>query len=202
LSQTDVIAAADDGTLTRIALGGGESCPAALEELCRRLAPRARLYALRHLRDAPAADDLAQEALLIFLRAVRDGRMDDPDKPGHFLLGICRNLLWNARREASRRQHIVERFGPDLAPAMAAFEQPPLPDVAAHELEECLAARPQRERQILLLTFHDECDVETIASRLGLTGGNVRVIRHRTLRALRECLDARPVSGIAEEAPR
>ncbi|HEU5315236.1 MAG TPA: sigma-70 family RNA polymerase sigma factor [Chloroflexota bacterium] len=200
MSQTDVLAAADDGALARIALSGGESCPAALQELCRRLAPRARLYALRHLRDPHAADDLAQEALLIFLRAVRDGRVDDPDKPGHFLLGICRNVLWNARREAARRQRIVERFGPDLAPAVV-IDEPPLPEVDPHALEECLAERSQRERQILLLTFLEECDVETIASRLGLTGGNVRVIRHRTLRALRDCLDVRRAAEVGAEVP-
>ena len=188
IPQADRLAAQDETALARLVLGGGDSCDAALQELCRRLSPRARLYGLRHLRDAQAADDLAQEAMLIFLQAIRDRRVADPERVGHFLLGICRNVLWNARREASRRQLILEKFGPDLAAAVAA---PSAPDVDDHQLEECLAKRSQRERQILLLTFLEDCDVDTIATRVGLTGGNVRVIRHRTLRALRDCLDAR-----------
>ena len=40
-------------------------------EMCRRMAPRIRLYGLRHLRSAPAADDLVQQVLLTVLEALR-----------------------------------------------------------------------------------------------------------------------------------
>ena len=41
--------------------------PQAEAELYRRLAPRVRLYGLRHLRDAQAAADLVQQVMLITL---------------------------------------------------------------------------------------------------------------------------------------
>ena len=44
----------------RIAAGYRE----AEAEVCRRMAPRIRLYGLRHLRSAAAADDLVQQVLL------------------------------------------------------------------------------------------------------------------------------------------
>lgn len=189
VTETHPLATTDDSTLAHEALSGADSQGAALQELCRRFAPRARLYGLRHLRDPQAADDLAQEALLIFLEALTDGRLEDPDRVGHYLLGVCRNLLWNSRRAAQRRQHVLDRFGPEL---VAAASEPYLPEVDADRLEACLAKRSQRERQILLLTFHEDCDAETIAARMNLTSGNVRVIRHRVLRTLRDCLEGDP----------
>ena len=49
-------------------------------ELFRRMAPRIRLYGLRHLRDEHAADDLVQQVLIIALEALRAGRLHDPEK--------------------------------------------------------------------------------------------------------------------------
>jgi DNA-directed RNA polymerase specialized sigma24 family protein len=43
---------------------------------------------------------------------------------------------------------------------------------------------------VLELSFHDELESDEVAARLALTRGNVRVIRHRALAALRACLDA------------
>jgi len=40
-------------------------------ELFRRMAPRIRLYGLRHLRDEHAAEDLVQQVLVITIEALR-----------------------------------------------------------------------------------------------------------------------------------
>jgi RNA polymerase sigma-70 factor (ECF subfamily) len=42
-------------------------------ELFRRMAPRIRLYGLRHLRDPNASDDLTQQVILTTLEALRAG---------------------------------------------------------------------------------------------------------------------------------
>ena len=55
----------------------------------------------------------------------------------------------------------------------------------------CLGTLDERSRQVVTLTFNDECQTEEIATRLAMTAGNVRVIRHRAVAALRRCLDAR-----------
>src|SRR5687767_10700647 len=44
-------------------------------ELYRRLAPRVRLYGLRHLRDEQAAADLAQQVLLMTIEKLRAGEL-------------------------------------------------------------------------------------------------------------------------------
>jgi RNA polymerase sigma-70 factor (ECF subfamily) len=67
--------------------GGAAMCErlAAERELCIQLAPRIRLYGLRHLRDEAAAADLVQEALIILLEGVREGRIDDPAHVDRFV---------------------------------------------------------------------------------------------------------------------
>ena len=85
------IAALDDGALARrVAQARGEPDSAAEAELYRRLAPRARLYGLRHLRDRQAAADLAQQVLAMTLERLRAGEVREPEKIASFVLGACR----------------------------------------------------------------------------------------------------------------
>jgi len=68
----------EDGELARrIAKGADLEAEA---ELYRRLAPRARLYGLRHLRDRHAAHDLAQQVLLTTHERLRAGYEREPDQ--------------------------------------------------------------------------------------------------------------------------
>ena len=48
----------------RVASGDDREAEA---DLCRRMAPRIRLYGLRHLRDAQATEDLVQQVLITTL---------------------------------------------------------------------------------------------------------------------------------------
>src|SRR4029453_5657290 len=73
----------DDGALARRILAAAPETDAAAEsELCRRFAPRIRLYGLRHLRSEAAAADLAQEVLIMTLRKLRAGAVREPDRRG------------------------------------------------------------------------------------------------------------------------
>src|SRR5512134_1594950 len=62
----------DDAAIARaIAAAAPRVDTEAEAELYRRLAPRVRLYGLRHLRNAHAAEDLMQQVLLMTLERVR-----------------------------------------------------------------------------------------------------------------------------------
>ncbi len=63
---------APDGELVRAIAAWSEHARAAEAELCRRFAPRIRLYGLRHLRDQDRARDLVQAVLLAALRRCLD----------------------------------------------------------------------------------------------------------------------------------
>ncbi len=86
-------------------------------ELCRRLAPRVRLYGLRHLRSEAAAADLTQQVLLLTIESLRGGRLREPEWLVSFVLGTCRMVVRDLRRGAERRQRLLEQFGEDVQAA-------------------------------------------------------------------------------------
>src|SRR5437867_12437496 len=79
-------------------------------ELFRRMAPRVRLYGLRHLRDEHASDDLTQQVLITTLETLRARRLREPEKLASFVLGTCRITVLDLRRGAQRKECLPERF--------------------------------------------------------------------------------------------
>ena len=174
----------DDAALARrIAAAPGEA-RLEEEELARRFAPRIRLYGLRHLRDRDAANDLVQQVLLVTIENLRGGRVREPERLASFVLGTCRNVARDLRRGGHRRQALLDRY---LATEDSA--EPALPPPA--RLADCLQRLVERDRSVLVMTFYAERSADDIARELGLAAGNVRVVRHRALARLRECLEAR-----------
>ena len=153
-------------------------------ELFRRMAPRVRLYGLRHLRDEHAADDLTQQVLITTLEALRAGRLRDPEKLTSFVLGTCRMTVLDLRRGAQRKERLLEQFGADhLTPV-----QSPMPRLDYDQLTRCVQSLKERERTVVVMTFFDERTGADLASFLGVSEANVRVIRHRAIHQLRECM--------------
>jgi RNA polymerase sigma-70 factor (ECF subfamily) len=148
-----------------------------------RLAQRVRLYGLRHLRDAAAAEDLAQQVSLIVLESLRDGRLREPEKLASFALGTARMVAMDIKRGAQRRTGLLETYGRGLA-----AEPWRAPALDRERLKRCLEKLPERERSVVVLTFYDERTSAEVAEFAGMTDGNVRVVRHRALRRLRECM--------------
>ena len=171
-----------DGELARRVAAGDA---AAETEICRRMAPRIRLYGLRHLRSAEAADDLVQHVLLKTLEALRAGRLRDLEKLAHFVLGTCRMTVLDERRKARRQEQLLEEFGAALVPARRVA-----PRLDAERLARCLRALKERERTVIVLTFYDEHTAARSGNALGVSEANVRVIRHRAVRQLRACIEA------------
>lgn len=152
-------------------------------EVCRRMGPRIQLYGLRHLRSAAAADDLVQQVLVRILEALRAGRLRDPDKLPHFVLGTCRMTVVNLRRSTRRQERLLAEFGADLVP-----DQPAAPQLGDRQLARCVQTLTERERSVVVLTFYDDQTAAETAAFLGLSESNVRVIRHRAIRQLRTCM--------------
>ena len=172
----------DADLVRRIATGDDR---AAEGEFFRRMAPRVRLYGLRHLRDAYAADDLTQQVLLTTLVALRGCRLREPDKLASFVLGTCRMTVLESRRGSRRRERLLEEFGADLMPS-----QPSPMRLDRDQLGRCVQGLKERERTVVVMTFYDEEAGADVARFLGVSEPNVRVIRHRALRRLRECMGA------------
>lgn len=175
-----------DGDLARSVLSSAPDAARAEEELCARLWPRLRLYGRRHLRDEAAALDLAQDAIVIVLAALREGRLKEADRVMSFALGTARRLSIEAHRKRQRRDGIVESSREELAGMPAA--PPEFTRVDGARLSACLEQLAARGRAALLLSFYAEIDAAAIARELGTSTGNVRVLRHRALAQMADCL--------------
>jgi RNA polymerase sigma-70 factor (ECF subfamily) len=171
----------DSELVQSIAQGGGEA-RAAEVLLCRRFAPRARLYGLRHLRDESRASDLVQIVLLGVLEATRAGRVREPEHLSRFVLGVCRNTALRMREIELRSTELSD---PELLVSMTSV--PERLELAA--VMRCVDRLEPRERTILQLSFVEERTADEIARVLSLTAGNVRVVRHRAVASVRRCLD-------------
>jgi len=178
-----VLALSDADLVRRIGCGhDGE----AEGELYRRMAPRVRLYGLRQLRDGDAADDLMQQVLVTTLEALRAGRLREPEKLASFVLGTCRMTVLGLRRGGYRRERLLEQFGVDLlVPAQSSGSQ-----FDHEQLVRCMEALKERDRAVVVMTFYDERTGADVAGFLGLSEANVRVIRHRAIHQLRQCMGA------------
>jgi RNA polymerase sigma factor (sigma-70 family) len=67
---------------------------------------------------------------------------------------------------------------------------PTLETVDAGALFRCLRGLEPRGRSVIHLSFNEGLSTDEIAALVDTTAGNVRVLRHRALGQLRQCLDA------------
>ena len=77
----------------------------------------------------------------------------------------------------------LEQLAPRRPPEHAGYE--------VIHLEDCLTQLPQRSRDVVQLAYAEARSADEIASRLGTSAVNARVLRHRTLQALRDCMSRR-----------
>jgi RNA polymerase sigma-70 factor, ECF subfamily len=181
-------AVADEPSIPVLVTAGAAGDRTAEAALCRRFAPAVRTFARRRLRTPDAVEELTQDVFLRFVEALRAGQITEPERVGGFLLGICRNLARERARNAARRAELWQQFGTALA---AVTEEPTLAGYQLAQLEDCISQITQRARDIIRAAFIDGEPAAQIASRLAMTEGNVRVVRHRAIEALRECMSTK-----------
>lgn len=152
--------------------------------LCRSLLPRLRLYARRRLPDVDAAEDLAQEVLVVVLEAVATDRVREPRHVRRFALGVARNMINDGFRTDERRRRLVQsRLPPTANPRII----PELFDM--YKVLSCMGRLTQKARTLMLMTFAEDRDTAEIAEALEMTPGSVRVARHRAIDLVRRCVE-------------
>ncbi|MCW5632566.1 MAG: sigma-70 family RNA polymerase sigma factor [Rubrivivax sp.] len=161
---------------------------AAEAELYRLLAPRLRRFGQRHLRDAHAAADLAQHVMVLTIEQLRDGRLREPERVLSFVLGACRLTVQHQRRGERRREELLQLHADAVPYADLSAGIHAGPRLDHQRVADCLERLPERERAVLVLSFYDDQPSEAVGAQLGLTAGNVRVIRHRGIDKLRRCV--------------
>ena len=132
------------------------------------------------IKDRDAAQDLAQEAVVAALAAIKAGQLREPERLAAFVHGVGRNMASNFVR---RRQTL-----PPEAPLDPEAIAAPSPDARIEEsdrralAERALASLGPDERQVLSLTLVDGLKPGAIATRLGLSPDVVRTRKSRALK--------------------
>ena len=145
------------------------------------------------VRSREEAEDLTQ---LVFERALRVWGEFDPARASAktWLLTIARNaLIDHYRRDRSAQQQPVE--GEQGEAALGASEPDERGLGPAPELAAALETLGARAREIIALRFGGDLTGAQIAELTGLTLANVQQILSRSLRSLREELEAALGSG-------
>jgi len=159
--------------------------------ICELFLPRIGIYGRRHLRDSDV-DDFCQDVILATLDAVRSGKVA-AENLGGYVLGICRNLAagrW-------RREEIGKRAIANVAEAPAVQEDPAPAFFERWHLEDCLSRLTERARRVLRLSYCEDHTAEEVGADMKIETGHVRVLRHRALAQLKECLASDPYGAAA-----
>lgn len=151
-------------------------------------------FALRLLGDEDAARDVVQHTLL----RLCDQNPEELDgRLAQWLFTVCRNKAvdWlRARRKAAPLDEaaLADRAGPDDDPAAVAERRD-----LHRKLSELIGQLPLSQREALTL-WAEGLSSKEIASVLSLSEGNVRVLIHRALKALRQHPVARRLADEAQ----
>jgi RNA polymerase sigma-70 factor (ECF subfamily) len=176
----------DEAQETAGAARGDHAAFGALVERYQEVAFRAAYLIVR---EAPAAEDVAQEAFIRAYRQMRSFRQGEPFRP--WLLRIVTNLALNEVRSRRRRRGLFARA--------AIFERgeadPPHDDLAAQDesaaLLRAIAELPEDDRIVLHLRYFLELPEREIAAAIGKPAGTVKSRLHRAGKRLRDVVETK-----------
>lgn len=157
--------------------------PDAEAEFVRLFTGRLRMMIGGRVRDRETVRDLAQEALLASLTALRNGELRDPERLAAFVYGVGRNVANNHIR---RQQSQPVQVPLDSEPTAPAAPPVDLEDEERRRLaERALGVLGADERHVLTLTLVEGLKPGEIARQLRLS---VDVVRTRKSRALKKVI--------------
>jgi RNA polymerase sigma factor (sigma-70 family) len=161
------------------------------DELARLFHPHLLAMAASRLNDRETAREIAQEAILGVLSALRMGRLREPERLPAFVVGTGRNLINSYLREKVQRPE----------PITLGFEEGAIPDPDPEASESSLEKEEKRDvvfrvlqklkpvdRGILYLTLAQGLKPQEIAIEMGLKPEIIRLRKSRALKRVRRKL--------------
>lgn len=165
----------------------------AIEGLLEELEPRIRATFARFRIPAQDAEDLLQQALLVYLY-----KFDSVENPEKWFLGTLRNRCLAYWRE--RRRKLYTALDTALLENVATSgESTQEANDLRRDLRSILTQLPARCRNLLTLRYQEGCDAPEAARRLGYKTSGIYKVTERCLAALTRRMVA---CGIVERGPR
>jgi RNA polymerase sigma-70 factor, ECF subfamily len=160
-------------------------------ELTSQFWDRLRFFAMRRLRDAALAEDVAQETLRRTLEALRAGRIEKPESLPAFLFETARHVCMHRSRSFGREARALQRVAAEGEEDVSEAADPLgglISDERCAQVRRCLESLEPSDRDVLSLSYDAGLGAEDIGRRLGISAGAVRVRRHRALARLAEMM--------------
>lgn len=154
---------------------------AAYDALLHDLAGLVARYVRRRVGEVPWADDVVQESLVAVHRARHSWNPERPFVPWFYAI-VQSRLVDAIRRE---RRLARREVGSEAALARARSRSAAAAVQAARDLDGAVRQLAPVQRRVIELLKLEERTVREVAERLAISEGNVRVIAHRAMKALR-----------------
>lgn len=166
-----------DIELLRRCLGGDNAAFAGIIEIYQ---DRVYSFALRLLKDQPAAEEAAQETLVKAFRGLSSYNSAYPF--ASWLFRIAHNVCMDALRAGGRTVSLDGENFPDL-PDPARFEDDVAEGLDSERIEALLASLPPLYSEALLLAYREDMGPAEIARIMGVPEGTIkaRLFRAREL---------------------
>jgi RNA polymerase sigma-70 factor (ECF subfamily) len=176
--------ARDEASLIRQAKRGSAD---AIESLVRRHWDSAHRAAFLIVRDADAAEDIAQEAMLAAVRSIDGFDRRRPFRPWLHRIVVNRSLDW--LRARARRPEVSAELAAEMEGTA------PGPDALSGELMRALGRLDPDQRALIVMRHLLGYRSAELARMLNLPSGTVRTRLSRALARLRELLEAEAREG-------
>jgi RNA polymerase sigma factor (sigma-70 family) len=168
-----------DETLVRQVRAGNE---VALTVLYRRHVAAIYRFVLAQVRDVQDAEDLTADTFARMLRGLEGFRGEASFR--NWLYQIARNAVRNHRRSAGYRLNVPLANSLEASAAADTDGAPCASDdsSSADEVLALLQPLPPRYRQILELRFLAGRSIDDVATQMGISVANAKVLQHRALK--------------------
>jgi RNA polymerase sigma-70 factor (ECF subfamily) len=136
---------------------------------------------LGRISDHETARELTQDVLVAVLKAVREGKVREPDKLPGFMHGVTKNIANNHLRNRSAGPLWVELT--EDAAWVDAEEEADMAD-RRRRLNDAMAGLDPTDRRILALSVVQGLSSQEVAAAVGLTSEATRARKSRALKRL------------------
>jgi RNA polymerase sigma factor (sigma-70 family) len=164
--------------------GGAPDARAGFEQLFRETRTDLLAYVMRRSQNAEDAADVLAETYLIAWQKLDS--IPAGERARLWLFGVARNLLLKGASRHRSRHALVERLAAELCNAHP--PSVPVEDERSSALRAALAALPERDREILMLTAWEGLTPKQIATVVRTPVNIIRVRLHRARTRLKRDL--------------
>ena len=149
-----------------------------------------RIKLAARVRSAALVEDARQETFLRVFAALRQGKLQQPERLGAFVNSVCNNVILELFRTEGRHPQI-DNDTPEPLDHREDPEQHFVTKQNQEQVERLLALLPAKDRDLLMQVFWQERGRDEICREFGVDRNYLRVLVHRAKSRVREILETR-----------